>query len=115
GPEAATQFMAASLSSSTPPGTAMRCCALLEAPPGPQGEAAKSSTTPTTSVAAPNPWTVPVPVRISSTIPWPGVTDTSLSVKVALSMLLAGEPTAPRADWAGAADAVSEACRAKTP
>src|SRR5215472_9329565 len=86
----------------------MRSCALLEAPPGPHGEAAKSSTTPTTSVAAPNPWTVPVPVRISSTIPMPGVTETSLSVKVALSMLSAGEPAAPRVDWAGAADAVSE-------
>src|SRR5215470_18300228 len=85
----------------------MRVSALLEAPPAPQGEAAKSSTTPTTSVAAPNPWTVPVPARISSTIPRPGVTETSLSVNVALSMLPARAPAAPRADWAGAADAVS--------
>ena len=31
----------------------------------------------------------------------------ALSVKVAWSLPSAGEPTAPRADWAGAADAVS--------
>ena len=35
------------------------------------------------------------------------MTETTLSVKVALNMLSSVKPAAPRADWAGAADAVS--------
>jgi len=64
-----------------------RLCALSEAPPAPQGETARSWITPTTSVAAPNPWTVPVPLRISSTLPGLGATETVLAVTVAPSLL----------------------------
>src|SRR6516164_8311460 len=80
------QVMPASCRASTPPGRTMRRCALSEAPPAPHGEAAWSSTTPTTSVAAPNPWTVPVPVASSSTMPRFGVTETGVAVKVAWSL-----------------------------
>src|SRR6516225_7631653 len=80
----------------------MRFTALSVAPPAPHWEAAWSSTTPVTSVAAPNPWTVPVPLRINSTIPRFGVTETALAVKLASNLPLAALPAAPWADWAGA-------------
>src|SRR5215471_13754829 len=90
------QVIPASCRASTPPVMTMRRCALSEAPPGPHGETAVSKITPTTSVAAPNPSTVPIPVRSSSVIPRPGVTETSLLVKVASSLPSSAGPAAVR-------------------
>src|SRR5215469_18573547 len=84
------QAIPASCWTSTPPVRMMRRCPLMEAPPTPQGETVWSWTAPMTSVAAPNPWTVPVPVMSSSTIPRFGVTETGVAVKVASSLPLAG-------------------------
>jgi hypothetical protein len=69
GPDAVGQAMLNSNRTNTPSSTTMRRVAAFVQLPGPQGVTERSCVIPTTTVAAPNPSTVPLPVLISWKVP----------------------------------------------
>src|SRR6266545_7282329 len=114
GPDAVAHLTATSRRTSTPPSTTMRRVAAFVQLPGPQGVTERSCVIPTTTVAGPNPSTVPLPVLISWKVPRSAirlVIDATVSAKLASSRFASFGGSAAARNARPPARAISAAAR----